>query len=131
MLNFPPSVRIFLATSPVDMRRQIDGLVALASDVLAQDPFSGHVFVFRGRRGNRVKVLVWDRNGFILFYKRLEKGRFRFPEATSPSRELDSTALTLLLEGLDLELAAQAPRWHPRIVDPSPSTTMCESAQAT
>jgi len=113
MLSLPPSVRIFLATSPVDMRRQIDGLAAMVNDILAQDPFSGHVFVFRGRRGDRVKVLVWDRNGFVLFYKRLEKGRFRFPKVTSPNRELDSTALTLLLEGLDLELAARAPRWHP------------------
>lgn len=131
MLSLPPCVRIFLATSPVDMRKAIDGLVALVNDVLSQDPFTGHVFVFRGRRGDRVKVLVWDRNGFVLFYKRLEKGRFRFPETTSTSRELDSTGLTLLLEGLDLELAAQAPRWHPRIADTSPSTAMCENAQAT
>jgi len=113
MLNFPPSVRIFLATRPVDMRRQIDGLAALVNEILSQDPFTGHVFVFRGRRADRVKVLVWNRNGFVLYYKRLEKGRFRFPDATSPTRELDSTALTLLLEGLDLELAARAPRWHP------------------
>lgn len=113
MLNFPPSVRIFLATSPVDMRKAIDGLVALVHDILSQDPFSGHIFVFRGRRGDRVKVLVWDRNGFILLYKRLEKSRFHFPDPASPNRELDATALTLLLEGLDLELAAQAPRWHP------------------
>lgn len=113
MLSLPPSVRIFLATSPVDMRKAIDGLVALVNDVLSQDPFSGHVFVFRGRRGDRVKVLVGDRNGFVLFYKRLEKSRFRFPDTASPNRELSATALTLLLEGLDLELAAQAPRWHP------------------
>lgn len=114
MLSLPPSVRIFLATKPVDMRRQIDGLVGLVSDVLSQDPYTGHVFVFRGRRGDRVKVLVWDRNGFLLFYKRLEKGRFRFPEITTSTRELSTTALTLLLEGLDLELAAQAPRWSPQ-----------------
>jgi transposase len=123
MLNLSPAVRIFLATNPVDMRRQIDGLAALVNEVLSQDPFTGHVFVFRGRRADRVKILVWDRNGFVLYYKRLEKGRFRFPEATSASRELDSTALTLLLEGLDLELAARAPRWHPsapaRVVTPS------------
>lgn len=113
MLNFPPSVRIFFATNPVDMRRQIDGLVALVNDILVQNPYTGHVFVFRGRRGDRLKVLVWDKNGFVLFYKRLEKGRFRFPEPSSANRELDATALTLLLEGLDLELAARAPRWHP------------------
>lgn len=114
MLNFSPAVRIFLATNPVDMRRQIDGLAALVNGILSQDPFTGHVFVFRGRSADRVKILVWDRNGFVLYYKRLEKGRFRFPDARSPNRELDSTALTLLLEGLDLELAARAPRWHPK-----------------
>lgn len=114
MLSLPPSVRIFLATQPVDMRRQIDGLVGLVSDVLAQDPYTGHVFVFRGRRGDRVKVLVWDRNGFLLFYKRLEKGRFRFPDVAAANRELSTTALTLLLEGLDLELADRAPRWVPQ-----------------
>jgi transposase len=113
MLNFTGAVRIFLATSPVDMRRQIDGLAALVNDVLSQDPFTGHVFVFRGRRADRIKFLVWDKNGFVLVYKRLEKGRFRFPDAASGNRELDSTALTLLLEGLDLELVARAPRWHP------------------
>lgn len=123
MLSFPPSVRIFLATSPVDMRRQIDGLVALVNDILVQDPFTGYVFVFRGRRGDRVKVLVWDRNGFVLYYKRLEKGRFRFPDPSSPSRELDSTALTLLLEGLDPELAARAPRWHPGYSAPRTAVT--------
>jgi transposase len=113
MLNFTGAVRIFLATSPVDMRRQIDGLAALVNDVLSQDPFTGHVFVFRGRRADRIKLLVWDKNGFVLVYKRLEKSRFRFPDASSGCRELDSTALTLLLEGLDLELAARAPRWLP------------------
>jgi len=113
VLSLPPSVRILLATGPVDMRKSIDGLAALVNEVLGQSPFTGYVFVFRGRRGDRVKVLVWDRNGFVLLYKRLEKGRFRFPDTMSPSRELDSTALTLLLEGLDLELAARAPRWHP------------------
>lgn len=123
MLNLPPSVRIFLATTPVDMRRQIDGLAALVNDVLAQDPFSGHVFVFRGRRADRVKILVWDKGGFLLIYKRLERGKFRFPTATSPNRELDSTALTLLLEGLDLELAARAPRWYPNRAGGQSATT--------
>jgi len=127
MLSFPPSVRIFLATRPVDMRRQIDGLAALVNDILSQDPYTGHVFVFRGRRADRVKVLVWNRNGFVLFYKRLERGRFCFPDVASPNRELDGTALTLLLEGLDLELVARAPRWHPRTV-PKPEATDAAAA---
>ena len=113
MLNFSPAVRIFFATNPVDMRRQIDGLAALVSDVIAQDPYTGHVFVFRGRRNDRIKLLVWATNGFVLVYKRLEKGRFHFPDAASPCQELDSTTLTLLLEGLDVALAADVPRWHP------------------
>jgi transposase len=100
------------------MRKSIDGLAALVNDVLSQDPFSGHVFVFRGRRCERIKILVWDRNGFVLYYKRLEKGRFRFPESTSPNRELDATALMLLLEGLDLELVSRAPRWQPAASTP-------------
>lgn len=128
MLNFSGAVRIFLATQPVDMRRQIDGLAALVNEVLSQDPFTGHVFVFRGRRADRVKVLVWEKNGFVLYYKRLEKGRFRFPDASSANRELDSTALTLLLEGLDLELAARAPRWHPRARTPTPLVAASEGA---
>jgi transposase len=115
MFSFPPSVRIFLATSPVDLRKSIDGLAALVNDILAQDVFSGHVFVFRGRRGDRVKVLVWDRNGFVLYYKRLERGHFKFPVGDTGARELEATHLALLLDGLDLELAARAPRWHPRL----------------
>ena len=122
MLSFPPSVRIFLATTPVDMRRQIDGLAALVADILAQDCYTGHVFVFRGRRPDRVKVLVWCRNGFVLLYKRLEKGKFRFPDPTTTNQELDGTALTLLLDGLDWEIVARAPRWHPRVEGSRPTT---------
>lgn len=128
MLSLPPSVRIFLATSPVDMRKSIDGLVALVNDILAQSPFSGHVFVFRGRRGDRVKILVWDRNGFVLLYKRLELGRFRFPDTSASCRELDSMGLSLLLEGLDLELAARAPRWYPRQSVPMTTPALAETA---
>ena len=128
MLHLPPSVRVFLATAPVDMRRQIDGLLALVHEVLAQDPFTGHVFVFRGRRGDRLKVLVWDRNGFVLYYKRLEKGRFRLPDTARAIRELDGMTLTLLLEGLDMELAAAAPRWHPRVGSPEVSVPGSASA---
>lgn len=115
MLSFPPSVRIFIATAPVDMRKSIDGLAALVIDILDQSPYAGHLFVFRGRRGDRVKILVWDQNGFWLFYKRLEKSRFRFPQATTAAHEMDSTELTLLLDGLDPALAQRAPRVRPRV----------------
>jgi transposase len=110
------------------MRKSIDGLTALVNDILSQNPFSGHVFVFRGRRCDRIKVLVWDRNGFVLYYKRLETGRFHFPDPTSPNRELDSAALTLLLEGLDLELVARAPRWQPAAPTPRPTPSAAEDA---
>lgn len=113
MLTLPSSVRIFLATEPVDMRKSIDGLVGLVTSVLHQDPLSGFLFVFRGRRGDRLKILVWDRSGFWLWYKRLEKGRFLFPKWGATSREIEATHLSLLLEGLDLEAASRAPRPFP------------------
>ena len=79
MLRLPASVRVYLCLLPVDMRRSFDGLASMAEQVVGQDPLSGHLFVFRGRRGDRVKVLYWDRDGYALWYKRLEKGVFRFP----------------------------------------------------
>ena len=76
MLSLPPSsVKIFLATTPTDMRRGFDGLSALVTHDLGQDVFAGHLFVFVSRRGNRIKILSWDRGGFVLWYKRLERGR--------------------------------------------------------
>ena len=122
MLTLPSSVRIFFATAPVDMRKSIDGLSGLVTEILDSDPFSGFLFLFRGRRGDRIKILLWDRNGFLMVYKRLEKGRFRFPKASSSRIELGSTQLTLLLDGLDVELADGAPRWRP--TPPLPATVV-------
>jgi len=115
MLTLPSSVRIFLATEPVDMRKSIDGLSGLVTTLLHQDPLSGYLFVFRGRRSDRVKILVWDRSGFWLLYKRLEKGRFHFPTAGAGSQEIESTHLALLLEGLDVAMASRAPRPFPSL----------------
>ena len=78
MLSFAPSVRVFLASEPVDMRRGHDGLFAIVKS-WAKDPFSGDLYCFVGKRRDRVKVLVWHRGGFVLLYKRLEQGRFRIP----------------------------------------------------
>lgn len=114
MLTLPPAVRIFIATQPTDMRRSFDTLAELTRQVLKQDPLSGHLFVFRGRRKDRVKVLFWDRSGFILWYKRLEKGTFRFPESTAGSVEIEAAELALILEGIDLSNATRRARFVPR-----------------
>jgi transposase len=97
MLSLPPSVRIFVATGATDLRKSFDGLSGLAQSVLRQDPLSGHLFIFANRRRDRVKILQWDRSGFLLLYKRLEKGTFRVPERG----EIDARELMMLLEGLD------------------------------
>ena len=97
-------VRVFLCTSPTDMRKGFDTLAALVRDGLGYDPLSGHLFLFIGRRRDRLKILYWDRDGFALWYKRLEQGTFRMPasrpEATSI--ELKASELAMLLEGIDL-----------------------------
>ncbi|MGH7868993.1 MAG: IS66 family insertion sequence element accessory protein TnpB, partial [Candidatus Dormibacteraceae bacterium] len=80
MIGLPPSVRIYLATQPADMRRSFDGLAALTREFLGEDPLSGNLFCFRNRTGDRVKVLYWDRSGLCLWCKRLEKGVFSFPK---------------------------------------------------
>ena len=76
----PPSVRIYLASEPMDMRRGIDSLTYIVKERWHLDPFSGHLFLFVSRAGNRAKILYWDKGGFVLFYKRLERGRFRLPQ---------------------------------------------------
>ena len=86
----------------VDMRRSFDGLAAMAEQVVREDPLSGHLFVFRGRRGDRVKLLYWDRDGYALWYKRLETGVFRFPSDLAQSAEISASDLGLILEGIDL-----------------------------
>ena len=107
----PPSVRIFVASGPVDLRRSFDGLAAWTREQLQGDPFSGHLFVFRNRRGDRVKILYWDRSGFCLFYKRLEQGVFRLPGSREGCVELEWAELALLLEGIDLAGCRRRSRW--------------------
>jgi transposase len=115
MLTLPASVRIYVAAEPVDLRRGFDGLAAAARSVIGQDPPSGHIFVFLNRRRDRVKLLVWDRTGFLLLYKRLERGTFRIatePRAGVRHVELDAGELGLMLEGLDLRGARRQRRWR-------------------
>ncbi|MFC1596209.1 IS66 family insertion sequence element accessory protein TnpB [Candidatus Margulisiibacteriota bacterium] len=94
--------KIWFYRVPVDFRKQIDGLVTVISDHLAFDPTSGQVFIFRSKRADRIKILYWEKNGFWLLYKRLEKGRFKFPQITDRQLELTSDQLNWLLSGLDL-----------------------------
>lgn len=114
MLTLPPSVRIYVAVGTSDLRRSIDGLSALVRDQLGGDPFSGHLFLFRNRRGDRLKILVWDRSGFWVMYKRLERGTFSWPqgEARAPI-ELGATELMMLLGGVDVS-ATRRRRWYQR-----------------
>lgn len=114
MLSLPPAVRIFVATQPTNMHLSFDRLAALARDVLQEDPFSGHLFVFRNRAGDKVKILGWDRSGFCLWYKRLERGVFHFPRASTTPLEIDAAELTLLLDGIDLTMATRRPRFQRR-----------------
>lgn len=114
MFSVPASVRVFVATSPVDLRRGFDGLAALTREILAEEPLSGHLFAFRNRRGDRMKVLFFASGGYCLFYKRLEKGTFRFPAGEEARLEIDAGDLGLILEGLDLSRARRQPRWRPQ-----------------
>ena len=110
MLSLPPSVRVFVCTAPTDMRKSFDGLCALVETVLKQDPFSGHLFVFLGRRRDKVKILYWDRSGFFLLYKRLEEGTFAMPERA----EVGPRELLLLLEGIEASQVHQRRRYERR-----------------
>lgn len=118
MLSLPASVRIYLFAAPTDMRKGFDGLVALVK-AEGLDAFSGHLFVFVSRRGDRAKVLTWERGGFVLWYKRLERGRFRRPQIAADATQvrLEGDQLLLLLEGIDLTKVSRPVRWAPKGID--------------
>ena len=101
MLSLSSNQRIFAATSPVDFRKGFDGLVAIVRASFGEDPFSGNLFCFFNRRRDRVKLLVWDRNGFWLFYKRLERGTFERVVGAASRVEFDRAQMSMLLEGID------------------------------
>jgi transposase len=116
MLSLPPSVRLFIATQVVDGRKGPDSLMALVRDVLGQDIFDGHLFIFFTRRRDRVRIVYWDRNGIAMWTKRLERGRFSFQTAGDDGvdvRTIEAAELGLILEGIDLEGARRRPRWQP------------------
>ena len=101
MIGLPAGTRIWLVAGVTDMRRGMDGLAAIVQSALAENPFSGHVFIFRGRRGDLVKLLWWSGDGLCLFAKRLERGRFVWPQATEGRVHLSGAQLSMLLEGID------------------------------
>jgi transposase len=111
MIALPSGARIWIAAGVTDMRKGFDGLAALVQETLAEDPFSGQMFVFRGKRGDRVKLLWWDGDGLCLLAKRLERGRFVWPQASSGSVSLSAAQLSMLLEGIDWRRPERS--WRP------------------
>jgi transposase len=113
VITVPAGVRIYLACGATDMRKGFDSLSVMAQEVLKQDPFAGHLFAFRGKRGDHVKVLYWDGQGFCLFAKRLEKGRFVWPVTREGSVTLTPAQLSMLLEGIDWRTPQRT--WQPSV----------------
>ncbi len=122
MLSLPPSVRLFVATQPVDGRKGPDSLMALVRDVLRHDPFSGHLFIFFSKRCDRVRVVYWDRDGIAMWTKRLEKGRFSptfSADGKLTANTIEAAELALIIEGIDLRGARRRARWEPRKTVPT------------
>ena len=113
-LDLAHGARIWLAAEAADMRCGFDRLAERAAKVIGEDPLSGHLFVFRSRRGDRLKILVWDRDGYVLWYKRLEAGVFKLPrlEAGARSVELRASELAMLLDGIDMSRLKRVPRYR-------------------
>ena len=112
-LDRAQAARIWLATEATDMRCGFDRLAERVRAVTGQDPLSGHLFVFRSRRGDRLKILLWDRDGFLLWYKRLETGVFKLPlvQEGAPSVELRASELAMVLDGIDVSKLQRVPRY--------------------
>ncbi len=112
MIPVPSNTRVWLAAGVTDMRRGFNSLAAQTERVLRADPYSGHLFVFRGRRGDLLKIIWWDGQGACLFAKRLEKGRFVWPSAKAASKvSLTAAQLSMLLEGIDWRMPSRT--WRP------------------
>jgi transposase len=126
MFNLSATVKIFVCTKPVDMRRSFDGLFSLVEELIRQDPFSGSLFLFRGRRGDFIKILWWDLDGWAIFAKRLEIGTFRFPDVKFvdgqyQTVEMERGDLLLLLEGIDVRSAKKSHRYRRQNRDQRPT----------
>jgi len=112
-LDRAQSTRIWLATEASDMRCGFDRMAERVRGVIGQDPLSGHYFVFRSRRGDRLKILLWDGDGFLLWYKRLESGVFKLPRVREGARsmELRASELAMILDGIDVSKLKRVPRY--------------------
>ena len=118
MIGLALGVKIYLCTTPADMRRGFDGLSGMAESLMQQDPLSGHLFVFRNRNRDKLKILYWDQDGLAIWYKRLEQGAFQFPtdgksqEEVATGVEITNSELSLLLGGIDLRTARRRKRYE-------------------
>ena len=119
MIGLAHGLKVFLCTQPADMRRSFDGLSGMTLSIIEKDPLSGHLFVFRNRNRDRLKILYWDRDGLAIWYKRLEKGTFQFPtdlidkQERQPRAEITADQLSLLLGGVDLRSVEHRKRYRP------------------
>ena len=115
MLKLPPDTRVFMAVAPVDMRRSFSGLCAIITETLAANPIGGDLFLLRGKRSDRVKAIVWDRTGLAIWYKRLERGKYKWPSPDAVSMELTEQEFALLLDGVDFARIRRLPPFalHP------------------
>ena len=117
MLTLPPSVRVYVATEPIDLRKSFDGLSAAVTARFGQDPLGGHIFVFWNRRGNQMRILFWDRTGYVIIGKKLAQGRFYLARDCAEGMthiQVEAAELALMLEGIDLAKAVRHKRWRPR-----------------
>jgi transposase len=114
MLSLSPTLRIFLCTEDADLRKSFDGLAQMVRDFLGGDPLSGHLFVFRNKRRDRLKLLYWDGDGLAIWYKRLEKGTFRFPAPAGNGQgvEIRVADFAMILDGVDLASVKRQPRYR-------------------
>ena len=115
MLTVPRQVKIFVALEPTDMRRGFPGLSGEVQATLQQDPLSGHLFLFRNRRRDRIKILFWDGDGYVIYYKLLSRGSFQFPEPSDPNSpmvQIRASELSMLLDGIELKGRKRRPRYE-------------------
>ncbi len=116
MLTLPPGIRLFVALDRVDMRKGFDALAAIVQHQLRLEPLNGHIVLFVNKRGNLMKLLFFDRTGWAVLYKRLERGTFQLPSVTSTTGrvEIDTGELAMILEGIDLRTAVRRKRYRRR-----------------